>query len=108
MVDALPFLHEAERVTVIEICENDEIEAVRLRLDDVVHYLARHRIKAEVRTETRIQGSGADQMIEFAQNEDADLLVTGAYGHSRLNEWIFGGMTHDLLTSSSICCLMSH
>lgn len=108
VVDALPFLHEAERVTVIEICENDEIEAARLRLDDVVHYLARHRIKAEVRTETRIQGSGADQMIEFAQNEDADLLVTGAYGHSRLNEWIFGGMTHDLLTSSSICCLMSH
>jgi len=108
VVDALPFLHEAERVTVVEICENDEIGAARLRLDDVVHYLARHRTKAESRTETRIQGSGADQMIEFAQNQAADLLVTGAYGHSRLNEWIFGGMTHDLLTSSPICCLMSH
>jgi nucleotide-binding universal stress UspA family protein len=34
--------------------------------------------------------------------------VTGAYGHSRLNEWVFGGMTRDLLTSSPICCLMSH
>ena len=77
MVDALPFLHEAKRVTVIEICENDQIEAARLRLDDVVHYLARHRIKAEGRTETQVRRSGADQMIEFAQNEDADLLVTG-------------------------------
>jgi len=34
--------------------------------------------------------------------------VTGAYGHSRLNEWVFGGMTRDLLNSSPICCLMSH
>jgi nucleotide-binding universal stress UspA family protein len=108
VVDALPFLHEAKRVTVIEICENDQIEAARLRLDDVVHYLARHRIKAEGQTETQVRGSGADQIIEFAQNEEADLLVTGAYGHSRLNEWIFGGMTRELLTSSPICCLMSH
>jgi nucleotide-binding universal stress UspA family protein len=106
--DALPFLHEAKRVTVLEICENDQLEAGRLQLDDVVHYLARHRIKAEGRTETLVRGSGADQVVEFAQNEDADLLVTGAYGHSRLNEWIFGGMTRDLLTSSPICCLMSH
>jgi len=70
--------------------------------------LARHRIKTEGRTETQVRGSGADQIIEFAQDEDADLLVTGAYGHSRLNEWLFGGMTRDLLTSSPICCLMSH
>jgi nucleotide-binding universal stress UspA family protein len=36
------------------------------------------------------------------------MLVTGAYGHSRLGEWIFGGVTRDLLGTSSICCLMSH
>ena len=107
-MDALPFLHEAKRVTVMEICENDQIEVARLQLDDVVLYLARHRIKAEGRIEMQARGSGADQIIEFAENEDADLLVMGAYGHSRLNEWIFGGMTRDLLTSSPICCLMSH
>ena len=44
----------------------------------------------------------------FAEDEGADLLVTGAYGHNRLNEWVFGGMTRDLLSSSPICCLMSH
>ncbi len=108
VLDALPFLHDAKRVTVIEICENEQLEAARLRLDDVVRYLARHRIKAEGRAERRLRGSGADRIIELAQDEDADLLVTGAYGHSRLNEWIFGGMSHDLLTSSPICCLMSH
>jgi nucleotide-binding universal stress UspA family protein len=41
-------------------------------------------------------------------NEDADLLVAGAYGHSRLGEWIFGGVTRDILASSPLCCLMSH
>jgi nucleotide-binding universal stress UspA family protein len=54
------------------------------------------------------KGSGAEQLIRVAQEERADLLVTGAYGHSRLGEWIFGGMTRELLATSSICCLMSH
>jgi nucleotide-binding universal stress UspA family protein len=47
-------------------------------------------------------------LIQLAQDEHADLLVTGAYGHSRLGEWIFGGVTRDLLATSPICCLMSH
>lgn len=106
--DALPFLRQAKRVTVIEICENDQKEAARHHVDDVVLYLARHKVRADGRVEARLIGSGADQIIEFAEDEGAELLVTGAYGHSRLNEWIFGGMTHDLLTSSPICCLMSH
>ncbi|QWG20232.1 universal stress protein [Bradyrhizobium sediminis] len=106
--DALPFLHEAKRVTVVEICQNDQKEAARHHVDDVVLYLARHRIRAEGRVEMQLPGSSADQIIRFAEDEGADLLVTGAYGHSRLNEWIFGGVTHDLLASTPICCLMSH
>ena len=106
--DALPFLRQARRVTVVEICENDQKEAARYEIDDVVLYLARHKVRSEGRVETRLLGSGADQIIGFAEEEGADLLVAGAYGHSRLNEWIFGGMTRDLLTSSPICCLMSH
>jgi nucleotide-binding universal stress UspA family protein len=106
--DALPFLYRAKRVTVIAICESDQKEAARHQVDDVVVYLARHKVRAEGRVETRLMGSGADQITGFAENEGADLLVTGAYGHSRLNEWVFGGMTHDLLAFSPICCLMSH
>ena len=106
--DALPFLHEAKRVTIMEICEQDQMDSARQHVDDVVLYLARHRIKAERRVEIQAHGSGADQIIALAEDEGADLLVTGAYGHSRLNEWVFGGMTRDLLTSSPICCLMSH
>ena len=39
------------------------------------------------------QDTSAAQLIKLAQDEGADLLVTGAYGHSRLGEWMFGGMT---------------
>jgi nucleotide-binding universal stress UspA family protein len=106
--DALPFLRQAKRVTVIEICESDQKQAARRQIDDVVLYLARHKVSAEGRVEAQLMASAAHQIKEIAENEGADLLVTGAYGHSRLNEWIFGGMTHDLLASSPICCLMSH
>ena len=106
--DALPFLRQARRVTGVEICESDQKEAAQHQIDDVVLYLARHKVRAEGRVETRLLGSGADQIIGFAEEEGADLLVAGAYGHSRLNEWIFGGMTRDVLASSPICCLMSH
>jgi nucleotide-binding universal stress UspA family protein len=106
--DALPFLHEAKRVTIMEICEKDQMDTARHHVDDVVRYLAQHRIRAERRVEIQAHGSGADQIIGLAEDEGADLLVTGAYGHSRVNEWVFGGMTRDLLTSSPICCLMSH
>ncbi|MEO8321450.1 MAG: universal stress protein [Bradyrhizobium sp.] len=106
--DALPFLHEAKRVTVMEIRKKEEMDAARDAVADVVRYLAQHRIKAECRVEMQAHGSGADQIIGLAEEKGADLMVTGAYGHSRLNEWVFGGMTRDLLTSSPICCLMSH
>lgn len=106
--DALPFLRRARRVTVMEMCSEDRMEAARNSVNDVAGYLAGHGIQASGRAEIQASGSGADQLIAFAEDEGADLLVTGAYGHSRLNEWILGGMTRDLLTSSPICCLMSH
>ena len=106
--DALPFLHEAARVTIAEICGSGEEEAVRAHLDDVAHYLTRHRINGGPRIIVHHKGSGAAALIRLAQEEAADLLVVGAYGHSRLGEWIFGGVTRELLATSPICCLMSH
>lgn len=106
--DALPFLHEATRITIAEICRPGEEPMARQSMDDVLRYLDRHRIRAGPEVILHQEGSGAAQLIRLAQHEDADLLVTGAYGHSRLGEWIFGGMTLDLLASSPLCCLMSH
>jgi nucleotide-binding universal stress UspA family protein len=108
VVDALPFLREASRVTVVEICESGEESAAQEHIDDVARYLSRHRIGGGPRVVIHQGGSGAAQLIRLARDEGADLIVSGAYGHSRLGEWMFGGMTWDLLATSPVCCVMSH
>jgi nucleotide-binding universal stress UspA family protein len=105
--DAVPLLQQAMRVTIVEACGPHEEKAASNRLADVARYLMHHRVEANARV-LQENGSGAEQLIEIAREEGADLLVTGAYGRSRLGEWIFGGMTRQLLAVSPICCLMSH
>jgi nucleotide-binding universal stress UspA family protein len=78
------------------------------QVNDVANYLARHAISGDPRVIPDRGESAAEQLTRLAQQEGADLLVAGAYGHSRLGEWFFGGVTRDLLAASPICCLMSH
>ena len=84
------------------------VYVAKQRMDDVARYLARHRISGGPRVILHQHGSGAAALINLAQEEGADLVVTGAYGRSRLGEWIFGGVTRDPLATSPISCLMSH
>jgi nucleotide-binding universal stress UspA family protein len=106
--DALPFLQRATRVTIVEACPLGEDKTALERLDDVAQYLSWYRVNTGSRVMLEQRGSGAEQLFHIAQQDGADLLVTGAYGHSRLGEWFFGGMTWELLATSPICCLMSH
>ena len=108
IMDALPLLQEATRVTVAGICEEGDETATQRNIDDVVQYLARHRVKGGSKVVLNSDASSAAQLIRLAKDEGADLLVTGAYGHSRLGEWVFGGVTQELLATSPVCCLMSH
>ncbi len=106
--DALPLLKAGARVTIVEICEPGDEEGAKAHVADVARYLARHGVTGAPRTVSHHRGSGAAALIALAQDEGGDLLVTGAYGHSRLGEWAFGGMTRDLLATSPFCCLMAH
>jgi nucleotide-binding universal stress UspA family protein len=92
---------------IVEACNQDEERNALARLNDVTLYLERHGIGCDSKV-IHQRGSGAAQLIEMAREENADLLVTGAYGHSRLGEWMFGGMTRELLAGSPICWLTSH
>ena len=49
-----------------------------------------------------------ETLLRFIHDENIHLIVAGAYGHSRLGEWAFGGATRGLLAESPICCLFSH
>jgi nucleotide-binding universal stress UspA family protein len=79
-----------------------------LAFEDVIRYLARHKAQVGPTIATHPKGGVADELIRLAKAEGADLIVAGAYGHSRLGEWAFGGVTRDLLASSPMCCLLSH
>jgi nucleotide-binding universal stress UspA family protein len=105
--DCLPFLHEAENVFIVEVTEKDN-ESPEQGLSGVSHYLTRHRIKATTRIIGCSGGTPATALLSFSKEHEAGLLVAGAYGHSRLGEWMFGGVTRELLQTCPICCLLSH
>ena len=78
------------------------------RLKDVSGFLIHHGITNVTERVLPDAAIAGDVLVRFAQDTQADLIVAGAYGHSRLGEWMFGGVTRDLLTKSPICCLFSH
>jgi nucleotide-binding universal stress UspA family protein len=106
--DALPFLTRATAVTVIEFCTSDAQDEARRRVRDVAKFVQSHGAKCETDVRVHTAESDATQLIRLAEKDGADLIVTGAYGHSRLGEWIFGGVTHGLLQTAPFCLLMSH
>jgi nucleotide-binding universal stress UspA family protein len=94
-------------VTVVEIAKQAELEAARLRLKDVTDWLSRHGTPAQCVASVST-GDDAAQLNVLAQEHAADIIVAGAYGHSRLREWALGGVTRDLLLSKKSCSLLSH
>jgi nucleotide-binding universal stress UspA family protein len=106
--DALPFLKRANEVIVMEVTETGTVEESMHRLKDVARYLSRHSVTAVAEWVRPVEGTASSALLRLVEEQSIDLIVSGAYGHSRLGEWIFGGMTHDLLAESPVCCLLSH
>jgi nucleotide-binding universal stress UspA family protein len=101
---ALPFLTQAEEVTVVAIGDGeDAADPARL-----VRYLASHDVQAAVRHIAPGGTAVGARILEAAAALDADLLVMGAYGHSRLRELVLGGATRDILGSATTPVLMAH
>ena len=106
--DALPFLQRAKEVLLVGIGEGEGESNAKGALSDVAAYLLRHRVAALHDVWRQARGPVAAELLRLVQEEGADLIVAGGYGHSRLGEWIFGGVTHELLASSPVCCMLSH
>jgi nucleotide-binding universal stress UspA family protein len=106
--DSLALMREAKSVSVIEAYEDDSEASARRRVDDVARYLTRHCVSVRSVRAMPAKSRIAENIVEFAGVEGADLIVAGAYGRSRFDEWAFGGVTRDLLASSSVCCFVSN
>ena len=107
VADALPLLARADRVTVVELAPPDRLDETADGLENVTAWLARHGVEAEARA--LASGAGDARRLEAVVRElGGSLLVAGAYGHSRIHEWVFGGVTCDFLMHPDVCALISH
>jgi nucleotide-binding universal stress UspA family protein len=105
--DALPMLKASKEVDVVELAHEPEIELARGRVADVGDWLHRHGVEATC-VATLLKGTESAHLAAIAEDIKADLIVAGAFGHSRLREWAFGGVTRDLLVRAERCTLVSH
>ena len=74
---------------------------------DIGLYLARHGVNVEIVRERSDAGT-APALLGLARDSGADLLVAGAYGHSRFREWVAGGVTRTLLEENTVPLLLAH
>jgi nucleotide-binding universal stress UspA family protein len=107
IADAMPLLEKARRVEIVIITnergKQDEIEGA-----DMGQHLARHGLKVDVH---RIAGGNidvADALLSHSADSGTDFIVMGGFGHSRLREFVLGGVTHSILRSMTVPTLMSH
>lgn len=107
--DALPLLQGAESVHILEVKERAGDSGTGLAPDtSIAATLSRHGIKPEIRTSIALDIGIGDEILSRVADLDADLLVMGAYGHSRFREFVFGGATRHIARHMTLPTLFSH
>ncbi len=104
--DAMPFLEQADAVSIIAVNPKKGDHGQEPGADIALH-LARHGIKVEAQQLEVRDMSVADAILSRLADQDIDLLVMGAYGHSRVREWIMGGTTRQIFAHMTVPVLMS-
>lgn len=106
--DALPLLKVAERVRIVWVDPEKDRRAGDLPTAEIAAALARHGVKCEAATAHGDDLVVGDTLLGGLADDGTDLLVMGAYGHSRLRELVFGGATRHILEHMTVPVLMSH
>jgi len=105
--EALPLLGEAQKVEVVCVTGDKAMRSAAPGAD-LAQYLARH-IQTVTETEIPLQASDVGAMLlQQASLSRANLLVMGAYGHTRFREFVLGGVTRSMLQKVKIPTLMAH
>ncbi|UGY02252.1 universal stress protein [Bradyrhizobium quebecense] len=107
VADAIPMLEKAKRVRVVTVT-NEKIIDTKHSSEELAKNLSRHGIDV---TLDRVDAAGrsiGDVLAREVAADNADLLVMGAYGHSRFREFILGGATRSMLSKPQLPILFSH
>ena len=107
LTDALPFLATAGAIDLVHVRERSDTGDEAASLADAASLLEGHCICAATKTIGPETHSAARSLVDFALRTGAGLVVAGAYGHTRVREWIFGGVTRELLDGCPVPCLLS-
>ncbi len=102
MRDAVPMLRKAERVTILTIGADEG------RSREARSFLQAHGVAAVLQEDPSLDLSAGEVILAEADRLGCDLLVMGAYGHTRFRELVLGGATRHVLLNSEIPILMSH
>jgi len=105
--DAMPVLEKAKQVDLVIVAAK-EPKTNEISGADMGQHLARHGIKVDVKRITSPDIDTASTILSYAADASSNLIVMGGYGHSRLREFVLGGVTHGLLQSMTVPVLMSH
>lgn len=107
MADALPLLTRARQVHVLSVLGEKGLRTTCVK-GDLEKYLTAHAVKFAVEQIAIKQEGIGECLMSHALERNADLLVMGAYGHSRLHEFILGGATRAVLSDPQLPTLVSH
>lgn len=107
MVNAMPFLEKAEKVVVLTVEEPGETYDINAEAA-LMEYLRTHGVHAQSIVVAAGSRTPAEALLARARELKADLLVIGAYGHSRFREMMLGGVTNHMLEKADIPLLLSH
>ena len=107
IADAIPLLSRAKTVDIVVVIgERDKSGEITGR--NMRRHLARHGIETEIKHITASGGVAQNAILAYAAETGATFIVMGGYGHSRLREFILGGVTRSILKSMPVPVLMSH
>ncbi len=107
--DARPLLKRAKKVEIL-IVANEKTEDPRHQAsgEGIVNHLARHEINASLKTLQAPDVDVANSILSYIAEQGADIVVIGGYGHSRLREFVLGGVTRTILASMTAPVFMAH
>jgi nucleotide-binding universal stress UspA family protein len=105
--DAIPLLQKCLQVRLLELCDKDQQQDSKKHLAHLINWLSSHDIHATADS-LESNGNEAEQLQAYASQHEVDLLIGGAFGHSRIREWMFGGVTRNLFFHGAQCALVSH
>jgi nucleotide-binding universal stress UspA family protein len=100
---AVPWMRQARSVDVLTFGKDAGAE-----LAGVGRYLAGHKIEASLRPWPSAEKDVGERLLSEVADRQGDLLVMGCYGHSRVHEWVLGGVTRTILRSMTVPVLMTH